>query len=323
MLKNSICLLYNGHLIINRGQKANRGQCCQLSRQLCLSSCFQECVPRASARFPLRAQRISTFYLDSHFRNPLGTHCMPSAPDASKQTPALAHLVYNHTAQHSEAKPSKQRQLQPGERAETRSKAAARRIPSILQPPALSSSLRTAATLGMPAATPDQRTALLSGRVLHFCSCSKQSPRDNGASVCQQKKGPICESCCSWEEGWTIRDRLQAQPASMERAARVSEVCALGSGASQHADRALSGEKERPPASTYQLGGTKLQYPSSQPGRKLAAFLKLPSERGKWDGEEQLLFTVVTNKSRASPCGCERKSQASMGQRWCQENPPH
>lgn len=169
---------------------------------------------------------------------------MPSAPDASKQTPALAHLVYNHTAQHSEAKPSKQQQLQPGERAETRSKAAARRIPSILQPPALSSSLRTAATLGMPAATPDQRTALLSGRVLHFCSCSKQSPRDKGASVCQQKKGPICESCRSWEEGWMIRDRLQAQPASMERAARVSEARTLGSGASQHRQSTQWGKGE-------------------------------------------------------------------------------
>lgn len=78
LLKKSIWLSYKEHSIINKAGKANRGQCCQAG----FSSSYQEWIPKVSASFPLRAQRISAFYLDSHFRNPLGTHCMPSVPDA-------------------------------------------------------------------------------------------------------------------------------------------------------------------------------------------------------------------------------------------------
>lgn len=82
LLINSVCPPRKGHPIVNRGGKANRGHCCQPGRQLCFSSSFQEWVPKAPAGFPLRAQRISMFYLDSHFRNPLGARCTPSSPDA-------------------------------------------------------------------------------------------------------------------------------------------------------------------------------------------------------------------------------------------------
>lgn len=70
LLKKSIWLPYKEHSIINKARKANRGQCCQAGS----SSSYQEWVPEVSAGFPLGAQRISTFYLDSHFRNTLGTH---------------------------------------------------------------------------------------------------------------------------------------------------------------------------------------------------------------------------------------------------------
>lgn len=167
-----------GHSLINRGEKANRGQCWQPGRQLCFSSSFQKWFPNASAGFPLRAQRINMFYLDSCFQNPLGTRQV-LLMRKSKYCPwPTLYMTKEQNIQ--KPAPSKQQQLQPGKRAETRSKALARRIPSILQPPALSSSLRTAATLGMPAATLDQRTALLLGQVSRFCSCSKESNRQWG-----------------------------------------------------------------------------------------------------------------------------------------------
>lgn len=129
-------------------------------------------------------------------------------------------------------KPTASKQ-QAGKRAETKSKALGRRIPSILQAPALSSSLRTAATLGMPAATLDQRAALLLPRVLHFCSCFKESNRQWG--VCSAREGTHLGKLLKL--GGKMGDTRQAQPALVGKGRKrrgVRSLCVLGRGASQH-----------------------------------------------------------------------------------------
>lgn len=215
--------------------------------------------------------------------------------------------------------PSKQQQLQPGKRAEAKSKALARGIPSILQPLALSSSLRTAATLGMPAAVLDQRTALLAGQVLHFCSHSKEST-DNGVSVSKRRDPSVKAAAVGRKDGrYGMGCRLSLLPWRQKGGAGVSEGCAHLEETHPNLQTQVTQWREERCTSLEGPRETWEQDPSSQPALNAGCISKAAFKKGQggWRGAAPI-HGGYGHKSRASLCGCERKSQASTGWRWSQ-----
>lgn len=172
----------------------------------------------------------------------------------------------------------------------------------------------------MPAATLDQRTAF------YISAPALKNPADNGASVSKRRDPSVKAAAVGRKDGrYGTGCRLSLLLWGKKGGAGMPEVCVCleeehpntQTQGTQWGEVRLITSKHVPAERDHVRGGR--QDPSSQPALKAGCASKAAFRKGYggWRGAAPI-HGGYRQKSRASLCGCERKSQASMGWRWSQ-----